>query len=129
MNNAKSREHAHTCRKARAIFKLRYKNKNKTNQLSGTICLISLPPALKDLVLDNNNFQGSLDFTRLPKSMRYIYLSKNRFSGTIDLRNLPESMTFLNVRNNALSGTVRVPRGFLSYFEENDELTVERIEE
>ena len=26
-NNAKSREHAHTCRKARAIFKLRYKNK------------------------------------------------------------------------------------------------------
>ena len=38
-------------------------------------------------------------------------------------------MTFLSVRNNALSGTVRVPRGFLSYFEENDELTVERIEE
>ena len=28
-NNAKSREHAHTCRKARAILKLRYKNKNK----------------------------------------------------------------------------------------------------
>ena len=27
MHNAKSREHAHTCRKARAIFKLRYKNK------------------------------------------------------------------------------------------------------
>ncbi|KNH09096.1 hypothetical protein XU18_0606 [Perkinsela sp. CCAP 1560/4] len=33
MHNAKSREHAHTCRKARAILKLRYKNKkqNKTN--------------------------------------------------------------------------------------------------
>ena len=31
MHNAKSREHAHTCRKARAIFKLRYKNKTKTN--------------------------------------------------------------------------------------------------
>ena len=45
------------------------------------------------------------------------------------MRNLPESMTFLNVRSNALSGTVRVPRGFLSYFEENDEPTVERIEE
>ena len=29
MNNAKSREHAHTCRKARAIFKLRYKKKKK----------------------------------------------------------------------------------------------------
>ncbi|KNH04162.1 leucine-rich repeat protein [Perkinsela sp. CCAP 1560/4] len=29
MHNAKSREHAHTCRKARAIFKLRYKNKTK----------------------------------------------------------------------------------------------------
>ncbi|KNH09469.1 Zinc finger C2H2-like protein [Perkinsela sp. CCAP 1560/4] len=28
MNNAKSREHAHTCRKARAIFKLRYKKRN-----------------------------------------------------------------------------------------------------
>ena len=29
-NNAKSREHAHTCRKARAILKLRYKNKTKS---------------------------------------------------------------------------------------------------
>ena len=56
-------------------------------------------------------------------------LSKNRFSGTIDSGNLPVSMMYLDVRNNALSGTVRVPRGFLSYFEENDELTVERIEE
>ena len=127
MHNAKSREHAHTCRKARAIFKLRYKN--KTNQMSGTICLTSLPPALEDLVLDNNNFQGSLDFTRLPKSIRKMFLQENRFSGTIDLRNLRKSMTFLNVRNNALSGTVRVPRGFLSYFEENEQLTVERIEE
>ena len=33
------------------------------------------------------------------------------------------------IKKNALSGTVRVPRGFSSYFEENDELTVERIEE
>ena len=32
MHNAKSREHAHTCRKARAIFKLRYKNKKKQNK-------------------------------------------------------------------------------------------------
>ena len=29
MHNAKSREHAHTCRKARAILKLRYKNKKQ----------------------------------------------------------------------------------------------------
>ena len=101
----------------------------QNNQMSGTICLISLPPALKDLVLDNNNFQGSLDFTRLPKSIHQITVHENRFSGTIDLRNLPKSMTFLSVRNNALSGTVRVPRGFLSYFDGNDELTVERIEE
>ena len=36
MNNAKSKEHAHTCRKARAIFKLRYKKKTK-NALSGTV--------------------------------------------------------------------------------------------
>ena len=28
MHNGKSREHAHTCRKARAIFKLRYKKKS-----------------------------------------------------------------------------------------------------
>ena len=45
MHNAKSREHAHTCRKARAILKLRYKKKKK-NQLSGAVCLTSLPPAL-----------------------------------------------------------------------------------
>ena len=38
MHNAKSREHAHTCRKARAIFKLRYKNKTKT--------IISLVPLI-----------------------------------------------------------------------------------
>ena len=36
MNNAKSKEHAHTCRKARAIFKLRYKKKTK-NALNGTV--------------------------------------------------------------------------------------------
>ena len=100
-NNAKSREHAHTCRKARAILKLRYKNKN--NQLSGTICLTALPAALWYLRLSQNNFQGSLDFTRLPKSMEYIYLSENRFSGTVDLGNLPESMEDLDVKENALS--------------------------
>ena len=105
MNNAKSREHAHTCRKARAIFKLRYKNKNK------------------------NNFEGSLDFTRLPKSIRYIRLSDNRFSGTVDLGNLPESMAGLDVSKNALSGTVRVPPGLESYFDGNEQLTVEHMEE
>ena len=81
MHNAKSREHAHTCRKARAIFKLRYKESK--HQLSGTICLTALPLALESMYLDGNNFEGSLDFTRLPESMRYIQLSGNRFSGTI----------------------------------------------
>ena len=128
MHNAKSREHAHTCRKARAIFKLRYKNKNKTNQLSGTICLTSLPPALDYLYLDNNNFQGSLDFTRLPKSIHQITVHENRFSGTIDLGNLPKSMTFVNFRNNAFSGTVRVPPGLRAILDGNEKLTVERIE-
>ena len=33
-DNAKSREHAHTCRKARAIFKLRYKKKKKKKKTS-----------------------------------------------------------------------------------------------
>ena len=37
MNNAKSREHAHTCRKARAIFILRYKTNKTTNALSGSV--------------------------------------------------------------------------------------------
>ncbi|KNH08590.1 leucine-rich repeat protein [Perkinsela sp. CCAP 1560/4] len=108
MKNAKSREHAHTCRKARAILKLRYKKKN---QLSGTICLTALPPALECLRLSQNNFEGSLDFRRLPNSIRRIYLEENRFSGTIDFGNLPESIRSLNVRKNALSGRVQIPPG------------------
>ena len=54
MHNAKSREHAHTCRKARAIFKLRYKN--KTNKLTGSLDLDSLPHAFRKLYLSNNKF-------------------------------------------------------------------------
>ena len=127
MNNAKSREHAHTCRKARAIFKLRYKESK--HQLSGTICLTALPLALESMYLDGNNFEGSLDFTRLPESMRYISLSDNRFSGTIDLVNLPKNMLSFNVRTNALSGTVRVPPGLASNFEGNEQLTVEHMGE
>ncbi|KNH08685.1 hypothetical protein XU18_0848 [Perkinsela sp. CCAP 1560/4] len=126
MHNAKSREHAHTCRKARAIFKLRYTNKQ--NQLSGTICLISIAPAFEHMNLEKNNFEGSLDFTRLPKSMRYIFLYDNHFSGTIDFGNLPQSMRVLDIRKNAISGTVLVPHGIDIRFDGNDELTVERIE-
>ena len=81
------------------------------------------------LYLERNNFEGSLYFRRLPKSIRKMVLSENRFSGTIDLGNLPESMTFLSVKYNALSGTVRVPHGLSEFFGENNELTVERIEE
>ena len=58
MNNAKSREHAHTCRKARAIFKLRYKNKNKTNSFSGTVDLSQLPQGLEKLYLSDNELSG-----------------------------------------------------------------------
>ena len=54
MNNVKSREHAHTCRKARAIFKLRYKNKN--NALSGTLNLDDLPVSMQEVDLSCNNF-------------------------------------------------------------------------
>ena len=69
MHNAKSREHAHTCRKARAIFKLRYKNKNKqTNIFSGTIDLGHLPPTVSHLSASNNNLSGTL---RVPPSIQF----------------------------------------------------------
>ena len=42
--------------------------------------------------------------------------------------NLPKNMLSFDVRTNALSGTVRVPRGFVSYFEGNEQLTVEHME-
>ena len=58
MNNAKSREHAHTCRKARAIFKLRYKNK-QTNEFTGEISLKNLPKGLKSLALAENQLSGT----------------------------------------------------------------------
>ena len=57
-NNAKSREHAHTCRKARAILKLRYKN--KTNSFCGTVDLSQLPQGLKRLCLSDNELSGEV---------------------------------------------------------------------
>ena len=59
MHNAKSREHAHTCRKARAIFKLRYKNK-KQNSFSGTVDLSQLPQGLTLLNLSVNELSGEV---------------------------------------------------------------------
>ena len=67
MHNAKSREHAHTCRKARAIFKLRYKNK-QTNIFSGTIDLGHLPLTVSHLSASNNNLSGTL---RVPPSVQF----------------------------------------------------------
>ncbi|KNH05181.1 hypothetical protein XU18_3744 [Perkinsela sp. CCAP 1560/4] len=58
MYNAKSREHAHTCRKARAIFKLRYKKKIKKNQLGGSVVLTQLPSNLKCFILASNYFSA-----------------------------------------------------------------------
>ena len=100
----------------------------QNNQLSGTVCLTSLPPDVDCVNLGKNNFEGSPNFTRLPESMKAMYLYENCFSGTIDLGNLPESMMFLDVRTNALSGTVRVPHGLMAILDGNEELTVERIE-
>ena len=111
-DNAKSREHAHTCRKARAICKLRYKKKKKKkNQLSGAICLTSLPHTLRFLNLSENTFDGSLNLTRLPENIRSIVLCENMFSGEIDVRHLPKSLTELDVRKNRLCGTVCTPPG------------------
>ena len=89
MHNAKSREHAHTCRKARAIFKLRYKKKK-------------------------NRFSGSLDLTRLPSGQHIfeLHLQNNAFSGTVDLSQLPEGLERLNLSDNALSGEVFIPDAF-----------------
>ena len=112
------------------------KKKKKKKQLSGTICLISLPPDVECMNLGKNNFEGSLDFTRLPESMKAMYLYENRFSGTIDLGNLPKSMTYVNVRKNALTGRVRIPptlscwsdeRETHRLFEGNTDLIVEKM--
>ena len=65
MNNAKSREHAHTCRKARAIFKLRYKK-----NLTGTLDCASLPTSLKKLSLESNAFTGLIGLERFPDGWR-----------------------------------------------------------
>ena len=135
MHNAKSREHAHTCRKARAIFKLRYKNKQ--NELSGTICLTSLPPALTLLRLNKNNFTGSLDLTRLPEHLRSIRLSDNMFSGEVDVSQLPKKLKDLGAQNNRLSGTVQAPPGVFCWvdrcrtgalFDGNKDLTMENMQ-
>ncbi|KNH06048.1 leucine-rich repeat protein [Perkinsela sp. CCAP 1560/4] len=141
-NNAKSREHAHTCRKARAICKLRYKNKiNKFvfceidvsqlpegltelgaahNRLVGSLCLTSLPQALDYLHLENNAFHGSLGFTRLPESLESLDLSDNLFSGEIDVSYLPAEMRELDVRNNKLCGNVHTPPGLVCWVDDTE---------
>ena len=108
MHNAKSREHAHTCRKARAIFRLRYKNKNKNK---------------------NNHFEGSLDLTQLPTTLQSIQLCDNIFSGTIDLGHLPLTVSHLSASNNNLSGTLRVPPSVQFTREGNTKLTLEFMPE
>ena len=60
MNNVKSREHAHTCRKARAIFKLRYKKKDFSGKVVGAhVALIS---CLHDLIEQSGTIALSNDF-------------------------------------------------------------------
>ncbi|KNH07233.1 hypothetical protein XU18_2096, partial [Perkinsela sp. CCAP 1560/4] len=101
MHNAKSREHAHTCRKARAIFKLRYKN--KTNQLSGSLKLDSLPDTLTDFDAHYNKFQGSVDLTRLPAALEFLNLSENHLSGSVVLTQIPSNLEILNLSCNRFS--------------------------
>ena len=104
MHNAKSREHAHTCRKARAILKLRYKKKIKKNQLSGSVVLTQLPGRLEKLYLARNKFSGSLDLTQLPPHMSNLFLNNNSFSGRVDLSQLPRGLVRLYLSDNELSG-------------------------
>ncbi|KNH06703.1 hypothetical protein XU18_2491, partial [Perkinsela sp. CCAP 1560/4] len=102
MHNAKSREHAHTCRKARAIFKLRYKK----NQLSGSVVLMQLPGSLNKLHLANNRLSGSLDLTRLISSMARLNAGNNSFSGTVNLSQLSQGLKGLFLSSNELSDEV-----------------------
>ena len=153
MHNAKSREHAHTCRKARAIRKLRYKKKKKKkkNRLSGSLKLDSLPDTLTAFNARNNQFSGGVDLTRLPTvlsnidlqcnrlsgsvvltrlpgSLEGLYLSYNQFSGALDLTRLPSSMYILHLNNNSFSGTVdlsELPQGFRQLFLTGNEFSDE----
>ena len=108
MYNAKSREHAHTCRKARAIFKLRYKN--KTNHLSGTLDLAYLPTSIVRLSLGSNAFTASINLERLPERMEYLDISENKLSGSLKLDSLPDTLTLFNARGNQFSGSVDLIR-------------------
>ncbi|KNH06590.1 hypothetical protein XU18_2611 [Perkinsela sp. CCAP 1560/4] len=105
MHNAKSREHAHTCRKARAIFKLRYKNKNK-NGLDGSIDLTILPQTLVTLSVAKNMLGGTLDFSSLHKPLKTLRLQENSFSGPVKLCGIPESLQWLHINDNMMSGSV-----------------------
>ena len=104
MINAKSREHAHTCRKARAIFKLRYKEEE--DQFSGSVVLTQLPCNIKYLHLSFNQFSGSLDLTRLPPNILQLHPYNNSFSGTVNLSQLPQEFYNLDLSDNELSGEV-----------------------
>ena len=103
MNNAKSREHAHTCRKARAIFKLRYKKQKKKNAFTGSIDLGRLPESMKSLNVHYNQLSGSLKLGNLPDTLTEFYAIGNEFSGSVDLTRLPAALSWLNLSQNQLS--------------------------
>ncbi|KNH04520.1 hypothetical protein XU18_4251 [Perkinsela sp. CCAP 1560/4] len=77
MNNAKSREHAHTCRKARAIFKLRYKNKK--NVFTGTVHLTALPVNMQLINFEKNKITTVLVCNnRLPPGLTGAYFHQRK---------------------------------------------------
>ncbi|KNH06157.1 hypothetical protein XU18_2971 [Perkinsela sp. CCAP 1560/4] len=110
MNNAKSREHARTCRKARAIFKLRYKEEEE-DHLSGSVDLTNLPTSLETLYLHENCFVGKVCFKRTLINLQNLALSDNAFSGCTDFSLLPDLIqsvkyTSIDVSNTQLSGKI-----------------------
>ena len=107
-NNAKSREHAHTCRKARAIFKVRYKTNKQTNELSRSLNLTSLPDLLSDFIAFRNQFSGSVDLTRLPAALVQLYLMDNQLSGPVVLTQLPSKLKTLYLGGNQLKGPLNL---------------------
>ena len=110
MNNAKSREHARTCRKARAIFKLRYKEEEEEEEeedhLSGSVDLTNLPTSLETLYLHENCFVGEVCFKRPPMNLQNLALSDNAFSGSTDFSLLPDLIQSVDVSNTQLSGEI-----------------------
>ena len=117
-NNAKSREHAHTCRKARAICKLRYKNKKK-NQLSGSVDLDNIPKQLLFLYSDGEcrfswhiqrNIDGSI--VRSTDSLYAIFLYARGFD-----KALQQGSTTPRERNFMPYDTEQSMQGWTNTFE------------